>query len=226
MPTETAKYIGSGAGDLIQDFSIKTRGKLRAYYPDKNAEEDPDFGHPADDFVNSIIGIAWSAKSAMHWIRYDSSKGEIRAEQKHFLKLLKSTSDRARKLSPDFNRLLGIDAAPLGCADNIDELIRYVEATEAHIERLPDKISATKPQQKERRIAVLLSKEIIRYIKTYGLSIGATADDYGAISDAISILKILGEDIGLERSVDTWKSIVAEANDLIRHDTERWNSHK
>jgi len=215
MPTDKVNYKGDGAGQLIPDFSDELKQQLRKYCPDKDAESDPVFGHPADEFVNILLSEAWQAKAALHWLKYSSTKGEIRAVQANLLKSLETARDKLRTLPTDFDRLLGVDADPLGCADKIDEMIQKVMNSGELIESLPDKLKAKKPGEKKREIAVNLALNIIRILKDYGLPISATVDEYENVSNLVSMLKSIGDDMGLKREVNTWKSIIADAKKRI-----------
>ena len=226
MTTDKAHYRGNGAGQIIDDFSQNLRDTLRNYYPNLEEETVPVFGHPADEFVNILLGKAWRAKKALHWLKFSSTKGEIRAEHADLLKTLEKAQKNLRTLSIDFDRLLGVDADPLGCADKIGELIQKVRAAEKTIECLPDKRKAKKPEQKKREIAVNLAIDIIRILQTYGLSTGATVDEYGHTSNVVNILKSIGDDIELDREVTTWKKIVIDANERERIRKEKENMFK
>jgi len=224
MTTDKAHYRGNGAGQIIDDFSQNLRDTLRNYYPNLEEETVPVFGHPADEFVNILLGKAWRAKKALHWLKFSSTKGEIRAEHADLLKTLEKAQKNLRTLSMDFDRLLDVDADPLGCADKIDELIQKVRAAEKTIECLPDKRKAKKPEQKKREIAVNLAVDIIRVLENYDeITTGGTIDPHGNTSDIVSILKSIGDDIKLKRKETTWKRIVNEANnrEIIRKKNDK-----
>jgi len=137
MPTAKARYKGDGAGQKPRDFSDRLEATLRSHYPDQNAESDPVFGHPADAFVEEVLAEARGALSRLHWDQFDLTKQEIRAEQADLLKTLKDGHEKLRNVSRDLDRLLGIDADPLGCADKIEELIGYVKNADSLIDQLP-----------------------------------------------------------------------------------------
>ncbi len=105
------------------DFSDKLRESLRSYYPYQSAEADPTFGHPADQFVNSVLSAARPHRSKLFLEQFHSTKQELRAEQADLLKSLEGAHKKLRKLSRDLDNLLGFDADPLGCADTIQELM-------------------------------------------------------------------------------------------------------
>lgn len=209
MPTAKPRYKGDGAGMLIPDFSDALRNKLREFYPDKEVTPDLHLGNPTDDFVNGILAETWWAKSELFWQDFGCTKQEIRAEHSDLLKCLRNCEEKLRNLSPDFDRLLGVEADPFGCADKIKELIWHMENAEQAIEYLP---TAQKPAEKRHDVSIELAVRVLRVLKEYGIPPSATHDaGLGFTSDAIKILKFIGDDIKLERGELTWRTTIIEA---------------
>lgn len=226
MPTATARYTGDGTWTPIKDFSEALEVKLRSYYPNQHAETDPTWGHPADNFVAQVLAEARWAISELHFHQFVITKPEVRAEQSNLFKGLSDLHRKLRKLSPDFDRLLGIDADPLGCADKIKELLRHVEDAGQLIDKLPP---AERQVETERRVMVEMAIRVLRVLKGYGIAPAATAGNYlrmlditesnGSssedtsryVSHAVEILKAIGDDIALPRSPETWRDAVIEA---------------
>jgi hypothetical protein len=209
MSTAKAKYMGDGSGKRIPDFSDTLRQTLRAFYPDQNVEPDPVWGHPADAFVETILGEAWWAKSALHAQEFDSTKAEVRVEHEDILKSLRATERKLRSLSPDLDRLLGVDADPLGCADQIALMAKHLTAASEAVERMN---KAKKPIDKQYVVAVELALRVLRVLHAYGIPAAATGDAYfGYTSKAIEILKLIGDDLGLVRDELTWRDIFIKA---------------
>jgi hypothetical protein len=211
MPTAKPRYIGDGAGETLNDFSSELRSTLREHFPDKRAQDDPVFGHPADAFVSHILAEAWRAKADLHWQSFEGTKAELRAERNDLLKLATELEGKLRKISLDLDRLLGIDADSLGCADKLIELIQHVKAAEQAIDRLP---RLSRKDEKDHRAAVEMTIRVLRALKEYGISPTATADaDFGYASAAVRILKLIGDDIRLVLSEVTWRDIIIEVKD-------------
>jgi hypothetical protein len=211
MPTTKAPYRGDGTGRLIQDFSAELRDELRNFYPDKAAVADRTFGHPADAFVNSVLSAAYEHRARLFFLDFDSTKKELHAEQTDLLESLTSAEGKLRKLSRDFDRALGLDADPLGCADKIQDLIKSVNRAGELIGKLPP---AKKRLGKQRELLVPLTIDVLRVLKQYDIAPSATADpesDYKSLSPAVKILKAIGDDIGMVRSLVTWRDLVIEA---------------
>jgi hypothetical protein len=219
MPTAKPRYIGNGTGNKLSDFSIELRGKLREFYPDKNAEEDPVWGHPADTFVSHILNEAWWAKSELHWLFFEGTKAELRAEHNDLLSRVTELENRMRNISSDFDRLLGNDADPLGCAEKLAELARNIERAGNAIGSMP---RAKRPDEKQHYVAVELAIRVLNTLKGYGIKPAATGDAYfGYTSDAIRILKLIADDIKLILDELTWRDIVIEAKAAETHPRSR-----
>lgn len=223
--TAKARFFGDGSGTLLPDFSDRLKRELRGYHPGPDTESDPTFGHPADTFVEHVLAEAWWAKAQMHWLKFDCTKPELRKEQTDLLRLLKKTRSNLQSLSPDFDRLLGIDADPLGCADKLGNLIKRVESAGRLIDKLP---KAPKIAEKRHVVAVEMAVRILHVLKDhYGIAPAATAGNYlrmvditqaesetsAYVSNAVKILKMVGDDIGLVRAETTWRDIICEATD-------------
>lgn len=225
MTTAKARFQGSGAWTQVPDFSDKLKARLRGFYPEPDADDDPIWGHPAEDFVNRILAAAWWAKSELDWQKYDCTKPELRAEQVNLLNLLREARGKLRSLSPDFDRLLGIEADPLGCADKIDALIGSVERAGSLIDTQP---KAQKTVDKQHEVAVEMAVQVLRALKDYGITTAATAgtqlrmaditqaasveqQESHYLSKAVEILKAIGDDIELERTETTWRDIICAA---------------
>lgn len=218
MPTAKPRYDSGGKWKHRQWSEVEweetkkhLRKKLRPFYPDKNAKADPPFGHPADEWANSLLDEAEGAISMMLWLRRRLTNEELRAERKDLLSTLNKADKRLSKLSHDFDIMLGVDADVLGCRDKIRELIPRVEATEATIAKLP---RAKKLRDAQHDAAVEMAVRVLR-VKNHGLSTAATADaDLVYFSDDVQILKIIGDEIGLRLAETTWKNTILEAKKL------------
>ena len=209
MTTAKAKYVGGGDEELIPDFSEKLKNSLRAFYPNPQAEVDPIWGHPAVAFVEELLGAAWEAKSALYWQRLEITKAELVAEKADVLKVLRASAYKLRNLSPEHARILAVNADPLGWADAISLMIQAVEATTPAIEKLK---KAKKPVEKQYGVAVELSVLVLRVLQQYGIRPAATGDCYFEYkSDAVRILKLIGDDLGLVRGNLTWRDLIIEA---------------
>jgi hypothetical protein len=210
MPTAKARYLGDGSGELLSDFSHQLKEELRSFYQGKNAN--PDLGEwvePADAFVEEILSEAWWAKSALHVQEYEITKAEVRAEHVDLLKSLRAIEYKLRNLSPDLDRLLGIDADPLGCADQIALMAQHVITASADVARLS---KAKKPVEKQHDIAVELAIRVLRVLQVYGIPAAATGDAYFAYtSNAVKILKLIGDDLGIKRDQLTWRDTIIKA---------------
>jgi hypothetical protein len=209
MPTAKARYLGEGAGEQGFDFSEQLKVKLRKFSPDIGAVPDPYFGHPADVFVEAILGEAWEAKSVLIAQRYDVTRAEGRAELEDLLKILLTSVHKLRNLSPSVGRLLSMSADPLGCADQIEIFAQHASASYEDVERVS---KAKKPSEKQSAIATEMAIRVLRILQDYGIPASATRQEsVKPASKAVKILKLIGDDLGLVRDELTWRDIVIKA---------------
>ena len=189
-------------------FSSQLKATLRSFYPQQNAQTCPYFGHPADTFVEHILSAAGNAAADMMRQEFNVTKQELRAEQKDVLKSLKAMQDKLRKLSLPFHWLLEDGAAPLKVADSLDTIIHQIEATVPGIDALPQKMRANEDQH---NIAVEMTFRVLHVLKDNGIKVAATSDpNFGYTSVAVSILKAIGDDIGLVLKEITWRDRIIE----------------
>lgn len=211
MSTAKARYLGDGSGERISNFSTQLRMKLREFYPNKSAEKDRWWGHPAETFHSAIINEAWNAKTRLAAQKYDVTKSELRAEQQDLLKGLQTLEDKLRNLSPGFGRLLAMSADPLGCADEIGIFAHHISALSEDIEGMS---KAKKPIDKQHAVAIELGVGVLRILQEYDIPASATGDTtFSYTSDAVQILKLIGDDLGLVRDELTWRDIIIKAKE-------------
>lgn len=209
MPTAKPKYDKDGSWKEPRQFDEAgweqakqaLQKKLRPFFPDWDAKVDPTFGHPADEWANSLLAEAWSAVSMMLWLRLRLTNEELRAERTDVLAILRKCDQSLSTLSHDFVCLLGIEADVLGCRDKVRALIPFIEATQASIAQLP---RARRLREVKHKAAVEMATRVLRALKDSGLSIKATARN-------VKILKAIGDTIGLVLSEVTWKDIIIKA---------------
>lgn len=115
------------------DFSDDTRAKLRELYPHR-AETCPTFGDAADEFVDALLRWGYVLAAELGVTKQFLTKEEARAECDALLKDLRSTRTKLQNLSGDFDRLLGEDADPRGCADSITLMIKCAESARCNID--------------------------------------------------------------------------------------------
>lgn len=220
MPTAKPRYDGGGDWkhrhfdqDEWEAISERIRKKLRCFYPDKNAKADPPFGHPADEWANYLLDESKGTVSLELWLRRRLTNAELRAERKDLLNTLNKADKSLSNLSLDLKKMLGVDADIRGCRDKIEEFMQRLEDAGATIDRLP---KARKLRDVQHSAAVEMAVRVLRILKQYGVSTAATAAaGQGRASDAVQILKILGDAIGLPLSEVTWKGIIIEAKPSI-----------
>jgi hypothetical protein len=209
MSTAKAKYIGDGSGELLPEFSAHLRQSLAAFCPKADVEPDPVWGNPADAFVEAILSEAWWAKSALHAQGFELTKAEAKAEHADLLKSLRETERKLRNLSPGLDRLLGIGADPLGCADQVTLMVQHVLNASEAVNQMN---KAKKPNERQHFVAIELAIRVLRVLQAYGIRPAATGDSFfGYASDAVRILKLIGDDLRLVRDELTWRDVIIKA---------------
>lgn len=216
MPSAKAAYDMNGSRKSRnfsrkewEDLEKRLQTNLRPFYPNKNAVVDPTWGHPADQWSNHLLSAAEGAVTTVHWHSRRLTNEELRAEQKDLLDKLKRTAERLATVSQDLNSLFDTDADLMGTRDKIDALIPHVEACNAKIASLP---KAQTPKEANHAAAVEMAIRTMRVFKEAGGTVAATANTYSVyISDAVRILKIIGDELGLVLDETTWKRVVIKA---------------
>ncbi len=211
MATSKAPYKGDDTGFRIRDRAKALKHELTAYYVDNvklTAKIDENPLEVAEEFGACIAAQAQNALADFDLLKFESTKQEIRAEQVDLLRDLKCVHRKLRRLSPGFDRILSVDADPLGCADKIQELIAHVEAVRPVIDALPS------PRLIERQhdLVVEFAVGILPILEDFEISVAATGDPaFDNWSHAVKILKIVGDAFGFVRAPATWRDIIIEA---------------
>jgi len=213
MARAKPQYTGrTSLGEKPKDFSEGLRDLLRKFYPDKKKVNDDVWGHPADNFVNEILAAAIWAKSELYHMKSNVTVEESRLEHADLLQTLISAETKLRSISPDLDRLISPEAEPQGCADQIKQMIDHVKIAAPLLRRL---LRARRPEQKKHLIAIEMTKQVMAVIsqEDYGIPITAwvSSGNKNTTSKIIQILKLIGDDIGLEYDPQTWRRFIREA---------------
>jgi hypothetical protein len=189
-------------------LGARLRTKLRSFYPDKGAVEDPTFGHPADPWSNHLLSAAEGGLSLMLGLRLRLTNEQLRAEREDLLKTLNKAIESLSTVSRDLDVLFGVEADVLGTRDKIKELVPWIVASGVRIASLP---KAKTRREAEHEAACEMALRVLRAIKGSGGAVAATGDTYlGYVSDAVQVLKIIGDELGLCLDASTWKKVVAD----------------
>lgn len=206
-------------------FSDDTRAKLRALYPHQ-ADACPPFGHPADEFVELLLVEGYWLAGALRAARQFRRKEELRFESDALLKDLRGAHMKLINLSTDFDNLLGLDADPRGLADSIALMIKHSELAQSNI---TSNYQVRRPPAWRHWIALDFAGRVAILLRSYDINPSATASTYlrvlditqnknwgtedtsEYVSDAVKILKIIADDVGLELAEATWRDTLAKA---------------
>ena len=195
-----------------QKMTERLQTKLAPLYPviATTPEIEPD----KSAWVVRLQSEAYSAISTVLWHNRRRTNEELRAERNDLLSVLNKAADCLSTLSPDLDRLLGVDVDVLGARDKILKLIPPIQASEALIAKLP---RAKKIKDAQHDAAIEMAISCLRVVKEYGGEVSVTlVPEFEKISPAIQILKILGDELGLVLSEPTWKRAVALAKKADR----------
>lgn len=196
---------------MPHEFSSEFKRSLREFYPDKESKEDPIWGHPADTFVSEILTIAAQATSALYHMQGDTTSEEKKLEYSDLLKTLKEAEAKLRGISLDLERLLPIDADTLGCADQIGKLLEYLNDANSLVVGLP---RSGRPEQKFNPILKEMTAQILSLLsETFEMNHKSWVDptDGTNMSDTVKVLKLIGDEIGLGYSPNTWRKFIDES---------------
>ena len=190
-------------------LEIRVRSGLRPLYPDENAVSEPAFGHPADEWANYLLDTAHRAISGTLWKLSRLTNAELHAEKLDLLTTLRRSAKSLGAISHDFEILLGINADTQGTRDQLLVLIEQIETGTSKIANLP---IAIKVKDARNAAALEMAIQCLRIFKRHGGKISSTADmDLGYVSNAIKVLKVLGDELGLPLSQPTWKRVISKA---------------
>lgn len=195
-----------------QEMTERLQTKLAPLYPEIATTPEIELAKRA--WVSRLQNEANSAISTVLWHNRRRTNEELRAERNDLLSVLNKAADCLNTLSPDLDRLLGVDADVLGTRDKILKLIPPIQASEALIAKLP---RAKNKKDARHAAAVELAIRCLRVVKEYGGKVSVTlVPELERISPAIQILKILGDELDLELSESAWKNAVALAKKADR----------
>jgi hypothetical protein len=223
MPTAKAQYDCFGekksqkynfSQQEWDDLRQRVRRELRSLYPHNNdVDDDPTFGHPADAWASRLLEVAHTEVSTWWWLEERLTNEELRAEQADILRALEKAKVSLSEMSYDLHNLLDSEVDVLECRDLIAVII-------PHIKELPGKISALDRAKKylevQHKAALRMTVEVVRFLENDGTPVIATANKYhDRFSDAVKILKVLGDALKLRLDETTWRDRISEARPMI-----------
>lgn len=224
MPRPKARYLGNGLGERFPDFSEKFLDYLYQQHSSDTKNRRKKSGNASESnqlpedsattFVGSLCSEASWAQSELHQYRLCVNKADLQAELKDLQRLLAKAravflcaSEKLRRLTPELDLSLGIDATPLDCADQLSDLIERLTHADRYVEA---QYRLNRPVQSQAEIARELARRVLPILERNCISTAATAvPDRDRASEAVSILKAIGVEIGLPRSTATWRDMIS-----------------
>jgi hypothetical protein len=195
-----------------QRLKESIRVKLKDYYPVKLRKKkkiDPDYGHPADVWAGQMLEIAYGSLSMFVGSASKSSKKELQKHHSELHKALVNVVTLLRSMPDDLQRLLPVHADVDDMVGRLNDFDAMVQSIEPNLEMFP-RVKIMHSSFK-RAAAVDMATRVLSSFKERGGKISITADvDQKYFSDAIKIIQILGEAVGMVYSVLSWKAILQE----------------
>jgi hypothetical protein len=195
---------------------------LSEWRPDKPPTSDkpdlvrfsPDFEgegarSPEDCFVDDVLRAAEWARDQLDLEASALPRPDVEAELLQLQVLLETVVTKLRTLSRDVLNLLSIDLDPVDCADRNERCQVCIREASTKTKSLDTKMQAHRARA---MIAHELAIRVLRVAHGYGMKIAASGSDGSGtyVSDAIKLLKLVGDHIGIKRQLLTWRGIVAK----------------
>lgn len=186
---------------MARQPSAKLRAQLREFVTD---EQVPGFGSTADEFAELVC---YEAASVAAWLDQPrASRRDLQREIDALVSALEEAERRTRNLSDDADRLLGAQADPEALLEHLLAIGGCARSARASADSRPGRDN---PVAYRHRIAAEMALRVLRVLDDYGIPAAATCNpDHGFQSDAVTILKLVGDDLGLPLSPATWRDVI------------------
>ncbi len=211
MSSPKARFTGAQPPSRVRDLTHAEVLRLRDLWPKGGIESA--WGHPGDEFAASLADVVLGVRAQRH--REIVSREDARAELHRVARQLREAEKMLRALSPEVDVLLGVEADPLGCADEIRAMVeRFRRAEVAHATLY----AGTSNAEHERRLALDVCIQVAGVLRDHGIEVSATAVvDLQQQSVAVACCAAVGELSGIPRSPATWRDLLAD----VRRTEER-----
>ena len=211
MSSPKARFTGAQLPSRVRDLTHAEVLRLRDLWPKGGIESA--WGHPGDEFAASLGDVVLGVRAQRH--REIVSREDARAELHRVARQLREAEEMLRTLSPEVDALLGAEADPLGCADEIRAMVeRFRRAEVAHATLY----AGTSNAEHERRLALDVCIQVAGVLRDHGIEVSATAVvDLQQQSVAVACCAAVGELSGIPRSPATWRDLLAD----VRRTEER-----
>jgi hypothetical protein len=168
----------------------------------------PALNKSAEKFADDVLAAVRNAIKPPPGFINLLSISDLKNEKKSLLHLLDNVENKLRNITYDFNKLLGKNADPIGCADTVEELKIKVGEVNLSNKQFPRKESV---KQKQKRITEQIAINVLPILNNYGLNTATTAvTDPPRVSQGIKVLQMIGDDINIVRSQRTWQKRISK----------------
>lgn len=216
MPSGKARFRGNEAWKKRdKPFSDNLGIRLRELCPIEDADADIRFAgaSDADRFVDEVLMAASWALDELDEVKAAITKSDLVAEHKNAQAQLQRSLDKLQSLSPELDRLLGAQSNNHATCDAIALLLNDFQIAADRL-KLPSKqLNKQLRSKAELAIAEEMAVRVIQTAEPYGVVVKLT--DGAAFGSPPSLclrmLKLIGDDVGLKRTLTTWRRIVSKA---------------
>lgn len=211
MSSPRARFTGAQPPRKADDLTDTEVLRLRDLWPKDGIESM--WGHPGDEFAASLGDVVLGVRAQRH--REIVSREDARAELHRVARQLREAEKMLRTMSPEVDALLGAEADPLGCADEIRAMVeRFRRAEVAHATLY----AGTSSAEHERGLMRDVCIQVAGVLRDHGIEVSATAVvDLQQQSVAVACCAAVGELSGIPRSPATWRDLLAD----VRRTEER-----
>jgi hypothetical protein len=163
-----------------------------------------------DEFVQYVLAVARDMLADIAYARMEHPKDDLQAEHAQTFSTLKAASEKLRNLSLGYVRLFPPGTDTAGLADSIDQLVSNEAAIATAIQNA---VTMPRAVQSQQAIAIEMVVRVLGIAQEFGIKPTATYDPTfpNIISDAVRLVKIVGDEIGIVRGEVTWRKIIIDA---------------
>jgi len=166
-----------------------------------------------ENFIEVLMQSADWALGHTTALRLETTKAERLAECDDLIGTLRETMGKLRSISPDLDTLLGVDFDPLAAADDVEKLVSRLVRVSMRIEAFKAHHFVKGRKQKTNRQSILktIATELAHRVTSDASSFGVKPTA-STVSFVVTILEVIGDNVGLAYSASTWRDILNCAN--------------
>jgi len=183
-------------------FNSKTHAKLIKFYKKYSDTTKQSF----DYFFDSLLLTATWAKDELDGYKSLLTKSDLLAEHKSLLIAVKRTTTKLKNISPEYDRLLGIEPIIEECLDSLQSLGSKLAKSETIVKQ-----QEQKPRIEEYRRSVLdeFTVRVMQVLIECDIKIvGTGCDGFEYENLTVELLVIVSKEINIVLSKLTWRDYI------------------